>query len=666
MFIKSITLYNYKNFKNKYTLDLRSSPSDNKNIVLIGGENGTGKTSIFEAINLCLYGKNMNGLYLSKKEYKNYIKSLKNKYSEDQRFFISIDLEINESLTSYILTIKRVWDLNEKTSYEHLYINRDGSPLEIIPNEYWQDYLLSMIPPHISQYFFFNGEKVKELASGDKAEAVLKDSIKEIIGLNIYDVLYKDLSELEKKTKRRNIDEAGAIKKLSENEKAQYQIQRKIDEIEERILKNEKRIELLKGEEIKQEDDLRRQAGAYAKERKINEEKIMKIKENLNDIEVKIKKLCGDFLPFNIATELNCELKKQLNDEQEIKNFLSGMQLLKNTEDMVIKRIKESKNLSRFTKDKKDLIKEELSSIFKEMKGEIRGKSKKEIIHDLSPSVTNSIINYLSKIDFRKSLENYLRTREKYLSKLNKIRNELNQVPEEYFVADSIRKITSIKTKINSLKKENLALQDEKTKIQEKYTLISKVISEIEKNIYCLEEDKRKFDLILSIKNILKEYTDKLIRLEIKELEEYISNMYKKLSNKKDMVKKVKIDRKSFIVSLYDYKETIHDKNTISEGEKEIYALSVLWSLSKISDKQLPIIIDSPLQKLDSTHVGNIITEFIPNAAHQVIILSHDREIDRSSYVKIKPFINKAYTLSKKMENKVKEGYFPNKFKNDN
>lgn len=74
--------------------------------------------------------------------------------------------------------------------------------------------------------------------------------------------------------------------------------------------------------------------------------------------------------------------------------------------------------------------------------------------------------------------------------------------------------------------------------------------------------------------------------------------------------------------------------------------------------KKLPIIIDSPLAKLDNSHVNKIIENFFPNAGDQVIILSHDREFDLNSYRRLKPNLNRAYRLSMDQENKIIKGYF--------
>ena len=138
--------------------------------------------------------------------------------------------------------------------------------------------------------------------------------------------------------------------------------------------------------------------------------------------------------------------------------------------------------------------------------------------------------------------------------------------------------------------------------------------------------------------------------------------MYKKLSNKDDMVKEIRIDEDTFSTSLLDFNGDVFNKNSISEGEKEIYAISVLWGLSKLSNRKLPIIIDSPLAKLDSTHVENILTEFFPKASDQVIIFSHDLEIDKTAHNILKPNINKEYTLSLKNVKKIENGYFLKEF----
>ena len=162
----------------------------------------------------------------------------------------------------------------------------------------------------------------------------------------------------------------------------------------------------------------------------------------------------------------------------------------------------------------------------------------------------------------------------------------------------------------------------------------------------------------MKIRKSTQEFIDIVISSKTKELGKIITTMYQKLANKDDMVKEIKIVPNTFSTTLIDFEGGIVNKDNISAGEKEIYALSVLWGLAKISNKKLPIIIDSPLAKLDNSHVNKIIENFFPNAGDQVIILSHDREFDLNSYRRLKPNLNRAYRLAMDQENKIIKGYF--------
>ena len=134
--------------------------------------------------------------------------------------------------------------------------------------------------------------------------------------------------------------------------------------------------------------------------------------------------------------------------------------------------------------------------------------------------------------------------------------------------------------------------------------------------------------------------------------------MHKKLSNKEDLISNIEINPKTFEILIYDKRGARITKEFLSAGEKEIFALSILWGLSKLSKSNLPVIVDSLLARLDTKHVYNVANEFLPNAGDQVIILSHDREVDEKMYKKLKPHLNKNYILSFDQENKISEGYF--------
>lgn len=108
--------------------------------------------------------------------------------------------------------------------------------------------------------------------------------------------------------------------------------------------------------------------------------------------------------------------------------------------------------------------------------------------------------------------------------------------------------------------------------------------------------------------------------------------MYRLLSSRSGLIKDLTIDDKTYEVRISDRYGHEIKKSGLSAGEKEVFAISLLWGLAQTSQLKLPIIIDTPLSRLDSTHRDNIVNNYFPNAGEQVVILSTDTEIDTNYY----------------------------------
>jgi len=662
MIIKSITICNFKNYRGKHIIDVTPDSSNGRNIILVCGANGAGKTTMLDAIRLCMFGKRFNGYAAFNSDYQRYILSSKNKSSirnNDQRFFIEIEIELTE-FPHYCLTLKREWKLNKDKVEEKFTLFRDNIPLEIIPREYWEDYVMSIIPPYISDYFFFDGEKIKELSVGLNAEEILRESIRDLIGLNPYETLNKDLGNLIDKIRRRNISQKKIKDEIKDNEKNRLDLSKQLNNIKKNIKNNSNKIEELSFELKKVEENLKRTAGAYAKDRKNNENELLKLKEKTSKLEDEIKQICGEVLPFIISSEVCNDLLNQLKKERRLKKLIASKDILTEVNQNLIERIDNNEKLINISKGETNPIKEEIKKIFSEMLNELNYDPESSILHDLTNAEADVIENFLKNSEKiqKKKLNTILKQRENNILEMKKINDQLKRIPDESFVKKYIEDISSIRSEIEFLGKENARLNTEKQSLEEEIRKIKEGIMELEEKTVCIEEDHRKIEISMKIQNIIGEFTGTIISSRIEELEKTITEMYQKISNKEDMIKEIKIDKKTFVATLFDYDDLVVNKESISAGEKEIYALSILWGLSKISNRQLPLIIDSPLAKLDNTHVHNILTKFFPNAGEQVIILSHDREIEYGSYLKLKPNINRTYTLSLDEKNKIKEGYF--------
>ena len=140
-------------------------------------------------------------------------------------------------------------------------------------------------------------------------------------------------------------------------------------------------------------------------------------------------------------------------------------------------------------------------------------------------------------------------------------------------------------------------------------------------------------------------------------LENKINEIYHVLKNTADMVKAIRITD-SFEIQLLDFDDNIVETSFISEGEKGILMYSVIYGLHSISNSNFPLIVDSPLGRMDTKHVHNLSEKYYPSISAQIILLSHDREVIGESHEILKKNICKSYTIRKTDKPKVINGYF--------
>ena len=132
------------------------------------------------------------------------------------------------------------------------------------------------------------------------------------------------------------------------------------------------------------------------------------------------------------------------------------------------------------------------------------------------------------------------------------------------------------------------------------------------------------------MQDTLKLFRERLTLRKLNKLEEEVKNSFLYLLHKSDLVHRIAIDTNSFSLSLYDFNGKPVPKHRLSAGEKQLLAIAFLWGLAKVSGHRLPVAIDTPLGRLDSSHRNNLVERYFPSASHQVILLSTDTEIGKT------------------------------------
>jgi DNA sulfur modification protein DndD len=661
MLLKKIVLENFGPYKGRVEFDLIPKPKDNKkNIILIGGKNGAGKTTFLNALRLGFYGKSCISNRISQKQYESFlfeqIHNSENILLENSYARIEIDFDHVSIGQRKNYTIERSWHLKNSQVIEYLKILTNGETEAIVQDDYWKGFIEEIIPERLSNLFFFDGEKIQEIAQEEQENTALSEAIKTLLGLDIVEKLKADLKIYKTKKLKKNPFNNFRIQ-WQENEYKIKELKNEIADTLELIAETKTKINGNAGDLKAWETKLHREGGHFALQRdnlKLQKKDFM---EKCHELEETIRKECTDLYPFALCPSINILLKQQI--EKEVN--LSRQKIIKNEitsfRDEFLLEIERLKTLKEKDKSRLKQILQDLT----EAKIKKKKCSSKEILK-FSDSSAMEYISLVKEAENNSSekVRNACYKFEAIYSKLRNIEKELNKSPDESQIQPIFSELALLNQRHGELN--SIESQLEKKLNKKKYELknyqreLSRLIEK--QNLHGQIEDR--IEKIKAIDNVLDEYYEKLKMAKIDQLSKNFSIVFNHLIGKQ-LVDHIKIEPKTFSVLLYDNNNSSINKKLLSSGERQLFAISMLWSLSKTSGRPLPVIIDTPLGRLDRTHRNNLINFYFPLASHQVILLSTDTEVDQTLYKELKPVLSHCYKLeyddTTKSTNPLK-GYF--------
>jgi DNA sulfur modification protein DndD len=645
MIINRLTMHNFGVYAGTNVFEFT-----HKNpIVLIGGMNGRGKTTFLEAILLSLYGSNSIAYKESKyNSYSQYLRSYVNKNNWSQSSYIELKFIMNES-SNDTYVVRREWNSLSKITKEAICVKQNGEYSEFLTKN-WAMFVENILPSALSSFYFFDGEKIAELAV-DNTNEQMKESIRSMLGITILDVLKNDLGRCLRKIEKKNINN-DVSEKLEMLRQERDQAAERIGQKDVEIARVTSKIEIINAaiEHLHKQYEIR--GGAVIEQRQELMQKRAKIQTDIDKNADDLVGLAATELPLYLVKDLISQIKLQAEDEH---NDFIMQQALEQMDIYLAEYSEINPSSTESSRDFIDFVREQTKKVAT------------SVIYEMSDHALFQMNELVES-----SLEHSLDSAKAELNQKEILKKQIDEVDSYLNLDINEKELTEIYNQIKDKEGELVQLQVELSKLQQERSGINAVLisntAEFNRDVEAYLQKielKDEADRMLKYSNmaikILGAYTIELQKRKTGVLGRTITECYKKLANKKNMIQEIAMDPETLNMRYLDEDGNEVLKDSLSAGEKQLMVIAILWALALCSKKKLPVIIDTPLSRLDSQHRTSIITTYFPNASDQTIILSTDTEIDQNYYDMMKESVGDEFTLVYSEESKstsIRKGYF--------
>lgn len=660
MLIQRIKISNYKTY---LSLDLDLTVDDDRPIILIGGANGGGKTTLFEAISGALYG-----LKIENKEH--FMELLNQGALNTAKPEISLQItfvgKVLGQQQKYIL--KRVYQLNPQGKpLESVSLNMNGNmyvygtmttPKDRVKAEQEINKIIKAnLPQELSQYFLFDAMQSSELLKKNVFAQTIRDNFENVLGFKKYLQLKRAAEKLQQEWAQQRLE---AEKEAQEYNELCAQKDKLTADLNTCIAEQDAKYKYLASVEVeyKRAKDGAQEASALNK-------KIQELASKIDDIVKRAATYAEDLKAFVDNIEIDLFLPKlAANLAQEINNILhikeqlqkenTGAYPLETLKDVTNKIITYLKDLSLCSEsvDEEQVVSHIVAIQNSTNKEDPFGYLDEAEVTALSNLVKRTGSNQFIALDRqRQELEIQLST----LDNLRSQKQTLEQMQaggNEYL----IQNYEAAQKQIEKLKGQEATL---KADIQR----LEKRIHQFDVQIQ--QEPDIKFDTLVKLKPLFEKIADSLLKKKKAQIEsEMQQQLNKLLVSYKGHVAKVELSDsiEQFNIKLYHTAGNEISLNQLNAASKQIFIQVLLKVLRNLGDYNPPVMIDTVMGVLDNESRDALMEEYFPQLAEQTILLCTTSEIRTDSdYIKLEPFISKTYTLHRNVEAQnttVEDGYF--------
>ncbi len=662
MIIDQLVIENFGVYGGRQEASLRPAPD--RPIVLFGGMNGGGKTTLLDAVQLALYGAKARLSNRGHLSYRDYLRDSIHRGSDPgEGACITLRYRRHTDGEEHSYELQRGWRVGVKGIEESLHVLKDGLPDGVL-TDHWDESIAAYLPVRLAHLFFFDGEQIKDLAEGTHAAEIIGTAVEGLLGVDLLERLTLDLKAFEraKREEQRQNDR--------ENESM-----RQIRQAEGELAEIDRQLETLAGAEgakvneanqlaklLRDAEERFKTAGGdlYLRRAELDQEK-KKLLGQKETVEAELRELLTGPLPLALVDDLLGKVAEQASHETEIRRARVLQAALEERDRSILDALRTSNPIPSAALD-------QIGVILDEDRLARAGVANEPLVLDADDQLPARIQHLRGELipgarRRAKALTDRLSRIDEQLAHLQ---SELIRIPADEQIAEAQAALDHARTAHAAKLSEIAELRERRHTLKRQQLAVGKKIDQLglsglEQRI-ADDDRERMLEHSTRVRNTLGRLRTRIISRHSERIESLMFESFNRLLHKTALVRGLKVEPGTFAATL-----TGNDGNPLaierlSAGERQLLATAMLWGLARASGRPIPTIIDTPLGRLDSSHRRNLVERYFPCAAHQVILLSTDEEIVGPYHEAISPFVAQTYLLrhdAKRGFTEIVPGYFP-------
>lgn len=655
MILNKLVLHNVGTFAGRHVIDL-TPPSHAKPIVLIGGLNGTGKTTILESIQLALYGSLSHMTGRRTGSYENYLRGLIHRgVPASDGAAIELTFTAHQQGTEHTYWIHRSWKSTGASIREILLVSVDGRHNPSLTST-WNEHVDTFLPRGIAGLFFFDGEQIEAFADLERSRQVLRSALAALLGLDLVERLSTDLAALKRRHRGERVPDS--LRQSIEEKRQVVTADRQREEAAAAAVAA-RLTELERCKKLFHEatEAYRAAGGDLLEQRETAEAKVAVVRSGLARCEDEIRHELAEVTPLLQLGGLLDQLDEQVRVEALAKRDALMVDVFSARDDMLLRKLME--------------VKVQVSTIaavaeFLESDREQRWASADtEEIIGLPDHLALGGLLSSTLPEARKRLKSAVEQRTAVKAELDQVERILAAIPDPEALAPLTQKREEARDALLRAEAEYAVatelLATARTDRAKATVAYDSAVDKAAHSNLAADDDRRLVEHVDRVRATLEALRVAATRRHLERISELVLEALAMLLRKQKLITDVQIDPETHTVVLTGVDGHAVPAKDLSAGERQLLAVALLWGLARAAGQPLPVVIDTPLGRLDGSHRGHLLERYFPQASHQVVLLSTDTEIEEEAYARIAPRVGRSYHLEFDPDTNatyVEDGYF--------